>query len=396
MHDPRGPIKVLQVVDSLGMGGAETWLIELLRLWSKNGRVQLDFLATSGERGLFDGEAERLGARIYYLRYSRRNPANFANEFTGILRNGHYEAVHDHQDYSSGWHFLFGRAGLPVIRVTHVHNPAYQILNNYGVTPMRRATARIGRRLVARYATHITGTSRQLITEYGFDAPAFDRISRAALHCGFDPARFHGDPASAKISVAREFSWPTDVILILFAGRMDQSPDFGDPQNHKNSGFAVAVGVECARRDPRVRLLFVGAPSPALPILQKRIAAAGFADRFRFTGIRRDIERLMLASNVLLFPSRAEGLGMIAVEAQAAGLPVLASSTVPRECVVVSNLVHFKEVAEGAGQWAAELLRLAGQPRALSEANRKVAASPFAIGNSADALLTLYTSAGRA
>ena len=391
-----GPIKVLQVVDSLGMGGAETWLIELLRLWSKCGRVQVDVLATSGKRGLFDDEAERLGARIYYLRYGRRDLVGFAKGFRAILRNRHYEAIHDHQDYSSGWHFLLGRGGLPAIRVTHVHNPAYQILNNYGVSPMRRITAHIGYRLVAKYATHITGTSRQSITDYGFDAPGFDRIPKASLHCGFDPVRFLGNPASAKLSVAREFGWSADATLILFAGRMDQSPDIGDPQNHKNSGFAVAVGVECARRDPRVRLLFVGASSPAGPILEKRIAAAGFAERFRFTGIRRDIERLMLASDVLLFPSRAEGLGMVAVEAQAAGLPVLASSAVPRECAVVPDLVHFKEVTEGEAAWAAELLRLAGQPRAVSEANKKVAASPFAIRNSADALLTLYTSPGRA
>jgi glycosyltransferase involved in cell wall biosynthesis len=395
MTDP-GLIRVLQVVDSLGMGGAETWLIELLRLWSKCGRVQVDVLATSGKRGLFDDEAEQLGARIYYLRYSRSALLGFANGFSAILRNGHYAAVHDHQDYISGWHFFFGgRVALPAIRVTHVHNPAYQILSNYGVSLMRRVTARIGYRLVAKYATHITGTSRQSITEYGFDAPAFDRIPKAALHCGFDPMRFLGNPASAKLSVAREFEWPADATLILFAGRMDQSPDIGNPQNHKNSGFAVAVGIECARCDPRVRLLFVGAPSPAVPILEKRIAAAGFSERFRFTGIRRDVERLMLASDVLLFPSRAEGLGMVAVEAQAAGLPVLASSAVPRECAVVPNLIQFKEVAEGAAQWAVELLRLSGRPRAVSEANKKVAASPFAIRNSADALLALYTSGGR-
>ena len=65
--------------------------------------------------------------------------------------------------------FPDGRRPLPPVRVTHVHNPSYQIHNNYGVTLGRRLTARVGKRLVARYATHITGTSRQVITEYGFD-----------------------------------------------------------------------------------------------------------------------------------------------------------------------------------------------------------------------------------
>ena len=61
MKGPR-PIRVLQIIDSLGMGGAETWLMEVLRLWSKNGVGKIDFLATSGNPGIFDEEARRLGA----------------------------------------------------------------------------------------------------------------------------------------------------------------------------------------------------------------------------------------------------------------------------------------------------------------------------------------------
>jgi len=284
-----------------------------------------------------------------------------------------------------------GGSALPAVRVTHVHTPAYQIRNNYGVTFPRRLAARIGKRLVARYATHVTGTSRQVITEYGFDEARFHRMPKAAIHCGFDPARFLGDVNSRRSSLRREFGWPEDAKIILFAGRIDRSPDLGHPQNHKNSGFAVSVGIECARWDERVRMVLAGKFSIALPILERRIAQAGFGARIRFTGIRKDIERLMLASDVLLFPSRGEGLGMVAVEAQAAGLPVLASTAVPRECVVVPELVHFQKVEAGEAQWAADLLQLATQPRTVSDANQRVAASAFAIDNSAHALFSLYS-----
>ena len=276
--------------------------------------------------------------------------------------------------------------------MTHVHNPAYQIRNNYGVTLSRRFTARVGKALVARYSTHITGTSRQAIIEYGFDGPRFCRIPKAALYCGFDPARFLGDPVTAKASVCDEFGWPRDAKIILFAGRMDQSPDVGYPRNHKNSGFAVSVGIECVRLDSRARMLLAGTPiNPAVPILKHRIAEAGFAGLIQFTGVRRDIERLMFASDVLLFPSRGEGLGMVVVEAQAAGLPVIASTAVPRECVVVPQLVRFQKLEAGAAQWAADLLQLAAQHRNIPSANQRVAASDFAIENSAHALFQLYS-----
>ena len=385
------PIRVLQIIDSLGMGGAEAWLMEVLRLWSKSEVGRIDFLATSGSLGIFDDEARRLGAQIHYLRYGRAYVRRFAKQFRQLLRQGRYDAIHDHQDYASGWHFLMGAGALPTVRVTHVHNPAYQIRNNYGVTPSRRFTAQVGKALVARYSTHITGTSRQVIAEYGFDASRFGRIPKSALYCGFDPARFLGDAIVAKTSVCYEFGWPEDAKIILFAGRIDRSPDLGHPQNHKNSGFAVSVGIECACRDPRVCMLLAGAPSAAVPILEGRIVAAGLKGRIQFAGIRKDIERLMLASDALLFPSRGEGLGMVAVEAQAAGLPVLVSSAVPRECEVVPELVRFQKVEAGKAAWAADLLQIVGRTQNIAGANRRVAASAFSIESSARALLRLYS-----
>ena len=226
--------------------------------------------------------------------------------------------------------------------------------------------------------------------EYGFDMPSFRQIPKTALYCGFDTTRFLGDSAVTKAIIRREFGWPVDAKVILFAGRIDESVNPAHPRIHKNSAFAVSVGIECCRRDSRVRMLLAGAKSAAVPILERLIADSGLEGRIQFVGIRQDIERLMLGSDVLLFPSRGEGLGMVAVEAQAAGLPVLASTAVPRECVVVPELVAFRDVKDGETVWAADLLRLVAQPRNIAAANQQVAVSAFAIENSARALSTLY------
>src|ERR1700679_1181421 len=217
------PIRVLQIIDSLGMGGAETWLMEVLRLWSKSEVGRIDFLATSGNIGIFDEEARRLGAQVHYVRFGRAQLWRFAKQFRQVLGEGHYDAVHHHQDYASGWNFLMGAAALPPVRVTHVHNPAYQARNHYGVTLSRRVTARIAKTLVARHATYIAGTLRRVIAAYGFDASPFRGIPKAALHCGFDTARFRGDSTSSKTSIRHEFGWSEDAKIILFAGRIDQS-----------------------------------------------------------------------------------------------------------------------------------------------------------------------------
>src|SRR5262249_3498824 len=153
---PARPVRVLQVVDTLGLGGAETWLMALLRHWSRTRDVKTDLLLTSGNRGIFDDEARELGADLHFVRFDRQHLPQFTGAFRALLDKGRYQAIHDHQDYASGWHFLLGAGRLPPVRVTHVHKPGYQILENYGVTLRRRLTAQAGKHLVARLATHVT------------------------------------------------------------------------------------------------------------------------------------------------------------------------------------------------------------------------------------------------
>jgi glycosyltransferase involved in cell wall biosynthesis len=116
------------------------------------------------------------------------------------------------------------------------------------------------------------------------------------------------------------------------------------------------------------------------------------APNIHILGPRRDVPTLMSAADVMLVPSIHEGLGMVIVEAQAAGLPVLASDSIPRECMVVPELVEFLPLSLGAGKWAeAVAARMAkGRPPGAA-ANRTVRLSPFSIQNSADALVQIYS-----
>jgi len=386
----RSPMKVLQITDSLGMGGAETWLMEMLRLWSKSGDVQTDFLVTSGNRSFFDDEAERLGARIHYVRYGRTHLPEFAHEFRRILREGRYDAVHDHSDYASGWHFLIGLGVLPKVRVTHIHNPWLHIAANYGVTPRRRLVAALGRHLVNLLATDVCGTSSEALREYGFQPGRPERPRVQVVHCGFDVTRFNAARDEDRASVLRELNFPPDAKIILFAGRLDRAVEFGHPQNHKNSWFALQVARAALERDASVRLVMAGA-GDSHEKLERAIFEWGLGNQLRLLGVRKDIGRLMRAADALLFPSQAEGLGMVAVEAQAAALPVLASTAVPRECVVIPELYDALSLAEPVPVWAEKLLAVVAKPRLPIEFCREaVSSSAFSIWNSTRSLKFTY------
>ena len=385
------PLKVLHVLHSLSMGGAETWLMELLRHWSRTGDVQMHFLATGGVPGVFDEEAVRLGAKIHYLRYSRETLGTFLRGYRTILARGAFDAIHDHSDLVSGWHFLLGAGRLPPVRVTHVHNPILHLRANYAVTPMRRITTALGRRLVMSMATHVCGTSSKSLVEYGFK-PQTKRPAVSVVHCGFDIAGFNSPREGDCLSVLEEFRLPAQAKVILFAGRIDRDLEITHPRNHKNSWLAVLIGRIVAEQNPDIYLLMAGAGDAQRAEIERRIAQWGLSGRLRLLGVRKDIARLMRAADVLLFPSAEEGLGMVAVEAQAAGTPVLASTEIPKEAVLIPQIFRRMALDETPEAWAEALLSLLEVPRPepaslLGTLER----SDFSILNSARRLAAIYS-----
>jgi glycosyltransferase involved in cell wall biosynthesis len=390
----RRPLRVLQVVSNLGVGGAETWLLALLKYFREAGdgdgrRVETDVLLTHGIESELDADARALGANLIYCRYSRGTLPGFVSTWRGLLARGDYAAIHDHQENTAGLHFLMGAGRLPRVRIAHVHNPLTHH-QRYASSPIRRGTLWLGRHLISRYGTHVLGTSRQLIAEQGFMGEKFSRLTREAVHCGFDTGRFTGDHAAAYASLCREFGWPDGVRIALFAGRLDSHPD--PRRNQKNPIFALDVARAAAARDDGFRLLMAGGGESVRLELERRVAAWGLSDRIRLIGRRNDIPRLMLGTHTFLLTSIAEGLGMVVVEAQAAGLPALVSDATPKECRVGANPVRFLGLDEGAEAWATSLLETMNGPRpAAAAGNRSVRESGFAIENSAKRLLQIYS-----
>lgn len=386
-------IRVLQVVDTLGMGGAEIWLMELLRLWSRTKAVQMDFLLTSGNVGLFDKEARDLGAQLYYLRYGQSVLSEFSRGLNRVLREQRYNAIHDHQGYASGWHFLLAYRALPHIRVAHVHSPWIHIRSNLAINLRRKYSLVAGRQLARMLATHICGTSEQVLCQHGFDTGIFSTVNVSVLHCGIDIDKFNSGHVDRR-AVRQEFNWGPDTKIVLFVGRLDCALKLDHPLNNKNSWLAINIVKAVFEKDQRVCLLMVGEGDQPRTQIEHHILQWGLSDKVRILGVRRDVPRLMRAADVLLFPSREEGLGMVAVEAQAAGLPVLASDRVPRECLVVPELYVALSLEESIERWATVLLETIEKTRpSLSLCRHALKMSAFSIEESAKRLEKIYGSA---
>lgn len=392
-RDVKQELRVLQVFSVLGVGGAETWLMSLLRYFREQNdslpvKVKFDILLTGGRKAVFDEEASALGARLFYVPFTRRTAISFVRQFRRILAEGNYDAIHDHQDYIGGLHFLMGAGLLPRIRVAHVHNPLLH-LSNYLTGASRRLTSAVGRRGLRYLATDIVGTSQQVLQEYGFSRILFPNARLGAVHCGFSVSEFRDDSNDARRTLRAELELSAFDKIVLFVGRLSSHRD--PKLNQKNPLFALEVVKAAISLDSTINLIIAGGGESAQDELKAKVQSWGLQKNIHFLGVRRDIPRLMLCSDLLLFPSLAEGLGMVVVEAQAAGLRVLASDTTPQECVVLPSLVEFLPLGASSERWADEVVRLINLPQTdRKECNEQVNQSPFSIQSSATRLMSVY------
>ncbi|MCG8432037.1 MAG: glycosyltransferase family 4 protein [Candidatus Omnitrophica bacterium] len=94
----------------------------------------------------------------------------------------------------------------------------------------------------------------------------------------------------------------------------------------KGPGYFIEAALECARRDKAVRFLVVGEGS-LRPSLQRRVDEQGLCGRIIFTGWRDDVGSILAVSDIVVLSSLNEAAGMALIEAQAKGIPVVASRT---------------------------------------------------------------------
>lgn len=177
------------------------------------------------------------------------------------------------------------------------------------------------------------------------------------IYYGIDPSRFEAAAADpqARVASRAEFGWGPDEVVAICVAR------FAAQKAHD---VLLKAFAEASERAPQLRLLLVG-DDPFGDGRQRAEALAAeleLGDRVRFAGIRRDVPALLAASDVFVMASLWEGLGLVFLEAMAAGLPVLSTQVSAIPEVVVHGETGVL-VPPGEVQPLAEgLVELAGDP----------------------------------
>lgn len=319
----------------MGRGGLETMLMNYYRHIDRS-KVQFDFLVHRDFEADYDQEIQLLGGRIFHV--SRLVPwsKSYRIELKNFFRkHPEYKIIHVHQDCLSSVALQCAQeCGIP-IRIAHSHNSNQDKNWKY---PIKRYYMK----KIPDYATELFACSK-LAGDWMFLGKHFD-----ILYNAIDINKYKYSPVIA--NNLRQELHLENCIVVGHVGRFN-------PQ--KNHTFLIDVFAECVKINANVKLILVG-DGDGKKHIQDKVESLRIKNKVIFMGVRTDVNELLQAMDVFVFPSLYEGLGISVIEAQAAGLPCVISDCIPDDCIVTEGLVKKVPLNSSSIQWANEIMKLKG------------------------------------
>ena len=335
------PIRVLQVTGGMDCGGTETWLLNVLR-HSKKTAYQFDFCVFRPEPQFYEKEITARGGRVIVCS-RQRGLGRFVSEFWRLLTCGDYDAVHCHLHWFNSVILCLASCARVPVRICHSHN----ISDGARPTVPRRLYRVLAATVIRKKLTRALACSRPAaVALFGPEWASDPRVE--ILYCGVDVGSF--SRPELRLPAREELGIPGDARVIGHVGR------FVEAKNHHH---LLRIVSELSGLFPNVYLLAVG-EGPLRASIEAKARDLGLAHRCRFTGRRSDLPALYAAMDVFCLPSKWEGLPLVLMEAQAAGLPVVASDLpgvrevlAPGEHSVLLDLRDDAEAIRAIYRWFA-------------------------------------------
>lgn len=342
------PTRILQVLTIMNRGGAETMIMNYYRALDRS-MVQFDFLLHRTEKGAFDDEIKAMGGRIFYMpAINPKNYFEYKKKLNIFFKNhSEYNVVHSHLNALSGILLSVAKKQGIKIRIAHAHLAVepYAIKKIFYKNTDIKATVKDSIQSVLRFttpkhATHYFACGKKAGTWlFGEKLAPQVTVINNAIHTenfSFNIETRNSLKAELKLENKK---------VIGHVGRFNEQ---------KNHFFLLDIFKEVIKSHHDTVLVLIGDGNLRTK-LEEKVAALQLNNHVRFLGVRTDIAELLQVFDVFLFPSLYEGLPVTLVEAQAAGLKIVASNTITNE-VDITNTISFLPLEASPKTWAKTIL----------------------------------------
>lgn len=355
-------IRVLIVsTTDLGFNGITSVIMNYYRNIDKK-KIQFDFVICEKIHESVSDEIKKLGGNIYILPSRKKRLFKYIKSLKSLVKENNYKVVHVHGNSGTLYFDIHAlkQVGVPV-RIAHSHNSTctYKIIHRLLKKPLSRET------------THPIACSK-LAGDWLFTK------DYTVLNNGIDIEKFKFNN-EVRDKYRREMDLEDKYVI----GHV------GNFLYQKNHEYLLKVFKEVINRNPKAVLMLVGDGKLEAEI-KSLINRLGIQDSVLMLGKRSDTAELMQAMDVFVFPSRFEGLPVVLVEAQSAGLKCIISNAITKECQITGE-VEYLDLSEEIDKWVDKILMIkSGYQRNI--AFEKVRKSKFNIKNETKKLEEIYIS----
>lgn len=328
-------IRILYVLTVLNRGGLETMLMNYFRNFDKD-KFEFHFLVHRNN-GDYEEELLKNGAlihRVSSLSFSIKQFINYKKELDLFFKENKFDIVHVHNNSFGYYPLKYAKKHGNKIRIIHSH------ISSLNDNLMKVLLGKFLNKKIRFVATEFYACGIEA-GKWMFGNREFEVINNA-----IDIENYYFNKESRKLYLNKLTA--KDTINIVNVGR------FNIQKNHL---FMLEVFSEIVKKNNNYKLFLVGDGELKPQILEK-IRDLSLEDYVELLGIRDDVDAILQAMDIFLFPSLFEGLPVSLVEAQATGIKCVISDGVPLESILVEENVEVISLKENAEQWANKILQI--------------------------------------
>lgn len=334
-------IRVLQVFgEPLSNGGQEAFIMNMYRNIDRE-NVQFDFYTPFFcDNANLKNEIEKLGGQVFVSNGKfdgQANKKDFVNKLESFLRKNKYEIIH----INSGSIFnlaigakLAKKSGAKKV-IVHSHAT--------GVNNLKYKLIKFTSKNIFLKNTDVYLACSAEAAKWKFPKKIIKYNKYSIVKNGIELEKFIYNEEIRNL-YRKKLNIKEDEFVVGNIGRMDVN------KNHK---FLIETFVQYLNYNKNSKLLIIGSGSLKKEILNL-IDSFHIQDRVILLENRSDINMLLQAMDIFVFPSIFEGLGIVTIEAQAAGLITICSEGVPQEAKVTELFKSFN-LKNSPKNWAKEI-----------------------------------------
>jgi glycosyltransferase involved in cell wall biosynthesis len=326
-------VKVLMIGMYNTLGGVERIVYDYVNNMEKD-NIIFSFI-NMYDKIYFQEKLEKIGCKIITIPNVKKNIFKYTIFLLKIFRNEQFNVVHIHM--------LSAANILPVIvaKIAGCRNIIVHSHNSGTIGVLKNVLHKFNKIVIRFFSIDRFACSQEAGMFMFGKKKRFEIINNAI---NIDKFVYHED---IRKKIRKELNIAEDMYIIGHVGR------FSEQKNHI---FLIELFENIQRIKDNVILLLIGS-GKNLPYIKNMTSNLAISKKIIFLGTHEDVSSFYSAMDIFIFPSLFEGLGMAGIEAQCAGLPVIASKSISRS-MKISDLVTWLDLNDGLEEWTRKILEL--------------------------------------